>query len=355
MQEALDLAKKGHGHVKTNPLVGCVIVRDNQVIARGYHHEYGGLHAERDALNNARASVVGATAYVTLEPCCHQGKQPACTQALIAAGIQKVVVAVGDPNPKVDGGGIRQLLDAGIEVQVGLLEDQARKLNQAFFHYIKTGLPLIALKYAMTADGKIATTTGGSRWITDVAAREHVHHLRHDYSGIMVGIGTVLADDPLLTARFEGAVNPSRIVVDSTLRIALASQLVQTARDVPTIVATTSESKEKIRALEELGVKVVNVGQVNKQVDLPVLVKKLADLGITSILVEGGARLNAALLQNGLVNKLYTYLAPKLFGGQDALSPVWDMGVESPDQAVALKIIETRKIGPDLFIESEVI
>ncbi len=355
MQEALDLAKKGHGHVKTNPLVGCVIVRDNQVIARGYHHEYGGLHAERDALNNARASVVGATAYVTLEPCCHQGKQPACTQALIAAGIQKVVVAVGDPNPKVDGGGIRQLLDAGIEVQVGLLEDQARKLNQAFFHYIKTGLPLIALKYAMTADGKIATTTGASRWITDVAAREHVHHLRHDYSGIMVGIGTVLADDPLLTARFEGAVNPSRIVVDSTLRIALASQLVQTARDVPTIVATTSESKEKIRALEELGVKVVNVGQVNKQVDLPVLVKKLADLGITSILVEGGARLNAALLQNGLVNKLYTYLAPKLFGGQDALSPVWDMGVESPDQAVALKIIETRKIGPDLFIESEVI
>lgn len=355
MQEALDLAKKGHGHVKTNPLVGCVIVRDNQVIARGYHHEYGGLHAERDALNNARASVVGATAYVTLEPCCHQGKQPACTQALIAAGIQKVVVAVGDPNPKVDGGGIRQLLDAGIEVQVGLLEDQARKLNQAFFHYIKTGLPLIALKYAMTADGKIATTTGGSRWITDVAAREHVHHLRHDYSGIMVGIGTVLADDPLLTARFEGAVNPSRIVVDSTLRIALASQLVQTARDVPTIVATTSESKEKIRALEELGVKVVNVGQVNKQVDLPVLVKKLADLGITSILVEGGARLNAALLQNGLVNKLYIYLAPKLFGGQDALSPVWDMGVESPDQAVALKIIETRKIGPDLFIESEVI
>lgn len=355
MQEALDLAKKGHGHVKTNPLVGCVIVRDNQVIARGYHHEYGGLHAERDALNNARASVVGATAYVTLEPCCHQGKQPACTQALIAAGIQKVVVAVGDPNPKVDGGGIRQLLDAGIEVQVGLLEDQARKLNQAFFHYIKTGLPLIALKYAMTADGKIATTTGASRWITDVAAREHVHHLRHDYSGIMVGIGTVLADDPLLTARFEGAVNPSRIVVDSKLRIPLESQLVQTARDVPTIVATTSESKEKIRALEELGVKVVNVGQVNKQVDLPVLVKKLADLGITSILVEGGARLNAALLQNGLVNKLYTYLAPKLFGGQDALSPVWDMGVESPDQAVALKIIETRKIGPDLFIESEVI
>lgn len=355
MQEALDLAKKGHGHVKTNPLVGCVIVRDNQVIARGYHHEYGGLHAERDALNNARASVVGATAYVTLEPCCHQGKQPACTEALIEAGIQKVVVATGDPNPKVAGGGIKQLLDAGIEVQVGLLEDQARKLNQAFFHYIKTGLPLIALKYAMTADGKIATTTGKSKWITDVAAREHVHQLRHVYSGIMVGIGTVLADDPLLTARFEGAVNPSRIVVDSTLRIALASQLVQTACDVPTIVATTSESKEKIRALEELGVKVVNVGQVNKQVDLPVLVKKLADLGITSILVEGGARLNAALLQNGLVNKLYTYLAPKLFGGQDALSPVWDMSIESPDQAVALKIIETRKIGPDLLIESEVI
>lgn len=353
MQQALDLSKQATGYVDTNPLVGCVIVRDGQILAKGYHHKYGDLHAERDAIKNAPTSLVGATAYVTLEPCCHQGKQPPCTDALIEAGIAKVVVAASDPNPKVAGKGLKLLREAGIEVVTGVLEQQALELNEVFIHYIQKNQPFIALKYAMTIDGKIATSTGASKWITGEEARAHVHQLRHAYSAIMVGIGTVLADDPLLTARFDGAINPTRIIIDSKLRMPLNSQIVQTAQVIPTIVVTTSTDQNKIKALQVVDIEVLQGEQ--DHVDLSALMPILGDKGINSILVEGGASLNGALVKAGLVNKVYSYVAPKIFGGQHALSPIGATGISLPSEALQLEVRSIKRFGTDILIESGVL
>ena len=396
MRAAIELAKKGAGWTNPNPLVGAVIVKENQIIGQGYHHKYGDLHAERDALRDCRErgnDPNGAQIFVTLEPCCHTGKQPPCVEAIVQAGIKKVIVGSRDPNPLVSGKGAAFLRERGVEVEEDFLRSECDALNFIFFHYITSKTPYVALKYAMTADGKIATAAGKSKWISCQESRDFVHQLRNKYSCIMAGIGTVLADDPLLTCRIPGGRNPTRIICDSSLRLPLDSQLVQTARDVPTIVACAepdclqdqncaapsaertqdlnagasgeaSQAKEgaalpaqdflqKEKALAQKGVQVIRCGSPScgNRVDLCLLMKKLGELGLDSVLVEGGGALNFSLLKAGLVQRVYSFVAPKIFGGAAAPSPVAGSGVLEVADAFSLSQSDARKIGSDVLIE----
>ena len=396
MRAAIELAKKGAGWTNPNPLVGAVIVKENQIIGQGYHHKYGDLHAERDALRDCRErgnDPNGAQIFVTLEPCCHTGKQPPCVEAIVQAGIKKVIVGSRDPNPLVSGKGAAFLRERGVEVEEDFLRSECDALNFIFFHYITSKTPYVALKYAMTADGKIATASGKSKWISCQESRDFVHQLRNKYSCIMAGIGTVLADDPLLTCRIPGGRNPTRIICDSSLRLPLDSQLVQTARDVPTIVACAepdclqdqncaapsaertqdlnagasgeaSQAKEgaalpaqdflqKEKALAQKGVQVIRCGSPScgNRVDLCLLMKKLGELGLDSVLVEGGGALNFSLLKAGLVQRVYSFVAPKIFGGAAAPSPVAGSGVLEVADAFSLSQSDARKIGSDVLIE----
>jgi len=344
MRMALELAAKGAGSVSPNPMVGAVIVKDGEIIGKGYHKQYGGPHAERAALADCAASPEGAALYVTLEPCCHHGKTPPCTDAILAGGIRKMVVGVRDPNPLMAGKGVAILRAAGIEVTEGLLEDECRKLNEVFFHYIQTHTPYVVMKYAMTMDGMTATRTGQSKWITGEAARARVHRDRGRYSAVMVGIGTVLADDPLLTCRAEGGRNPVRIVCDTHLRIPLDSQLVKTAREVPTIIATVCTDEEKHRPLVDLGCQIITAPKKDGHIDLTALMALLGKEKIDSVLVEGGGTLHRSFLQSGLVNKVQAYIAPKLFGD-----------IDIPDQAALLAGSRIECLGEDFLIESEVV
>lgn len=354
MRRAIKLAKKGIGYTNPNPLVGAVIVKDQKIIGEGYHEMIGGLHAERNALKNCSEDPKGAEIYVTLEPCCHYGKTPPCTEALIEAGIKKVYVGNQDPNPKVKGGGIKILREHGIEVETGILEEECRKLNDIFFHYIQSDLPYVALKYAMTLDGKIATANGESKWITGEAAREHVHHLRHQYAAIMAGVGTVLADDPMLNARIEHGKDPIRIICDSHLRINETSKIVQSANKIQTIIATISEDEEKIRILEEKGCKIIKTTPKDGKVDLKELLKQIREMEIDSVLVEGGGILNESLIQSGCVHKVYAYIAPKLFGGKEAKTPVEGRGIQNIKDALILDELHSIPLGNDILLEGKV-
>lgn len=355
MRLAISLARKGIGRVNPNPLVGAVIVKDGVIIGQGYHQQYGGLHAERNALASCTTAPQGATIYVTLEPCCHHGKNPPCTEALIQAGISRVVVGSSDPNPLVAGKGIAQLRTAGIQVDEGVLQAECDAINAIFFHYITTGRPYVALKYAMTADGKIACHTGASRWITGEVARHHVHQLRNKYAAIMVGTGTVLADDPELTCRIENGNNPVRIVCDTQLRTPLSSKLVTTAKEVPTIIATCCQEESRHKPYQEAGCQIWVVPSKNGGVDLQALVHRLGQEKIDSVLVEGGGQLNWSLLQAGLVQRVYTYIAPKIFGGAAAKSPVGGIGVDNPQQAFQMRVVATQQLGEDFLLEQEVL
>ena len=356
MKRAIELAQKGCGRTSPNPMVGAVIVKDGRMIGEGWHHKYGDLHAERDALKNCTEDPKGASVYVTLEPCCHHGKQPPCTDALIAAGISRVIVGSGDPNPLVAGKGIRILREHGIEVTEHVCEEECRDFNDVFFHYITTGLPFTAMKYAMTLDGKIACYTGKSRWVTGQCAREHVHTLRNRYRGIMAGINTVLADDPLLTCRLPGGRSPVRIIPDSQLRIPLSSQIVKTAREYETVVACCTQDPALVKPLEDAGITVLFCpDELSGKVSIPALMKLLGERGIDSILLEGGAQLNWSVLQAGYVQKVYAYVAPKLFGGEGAKSPVGGQGFPSPDMAVRLEHLKTSRLGEDFLIEGRVV
>lgn len=354
MKIALDLAKNGAGKVNPNPMVGAVIVKDGKIIGQGWHEKYGGLHAERNAFKNCRESPAGAVLYVTLEPCCHYGKTPPCTEAIIENGIKKVIIGAKDPNPLVAGKGAEILRRNGIEVVEGVLESECTKLNEVFFHYIKTGLPYVVMKYAMTMDGKIATSTGKSKWITGEAARKRVHEDRNRLSAIMVGIGTVLIDDPYLTCRIENGRNPIRIICDSKLRLPITSNIAKTAKDVPTIIATSSSYKEQYEKYGKLGIEVLCVKQKDGHLDLKELINILGKRGIDSLLIEGGGTLNYSALKEGIVNKIQVYIAPKIFGGERAKSPVGGEGVDIPDEAVLLKNSTVIKLGDDFLIESEV-
>ena len=364
MRRAIELAKNGIGKVNPNPLVGAVIVKDGQIISEGYHAKYGDLHAERNAFRNLKCAedAKGAEMYVTLEPCCHFGKQPPCTQAIIEHGIRKVYVGSNDPNAVVAGKGIEQLRQAGIEVETEVLKDECDALNPVFFHYITTQTPYVVMKYAMTLDGKIATRTGHSKWISGEASRGRVQQTRNALKGIMVGIGTVLNDDPMLTCRIDGGRNPIRIICDSKLRIPLSSQVVTTAKEVATIVATIEPHVEYTRfwneqkaALEEQGVEVVVVKEVNDRLDLKDLMRQLGERKIDGILLEGGSTLNYAALQAGIVNRIEAYIAPKLFGGAGLYTPVGGEGVEYATEGIECRLLTADKIEEDILLTYDVL
>lgn len=358
MRRAIRLARGGEGFTNPNPLVGAVIVKNGKIIGEGFHHKYGDLHAERDALKNCKErgnDASGATIYVTLEPCCHFGKQPPCTYALVEHKIAKVVVGSRDPNPLVHGKGNLYLREHGIEVVEDFLKDECDALNSIFFHFITTETPYVALKYAMTLDGKIATKTGESKWITNEKSRKYVHKLRNRYAAILCGIGTVLKDNPMLNCRLPFGNNPVRIICDSHLKIPLNSKLVQTANEIKTIVACVNCSgpdfAEKKSALEKAGAEVLLMNaDENKNVNLRELFVELGKRKIDSVLVEGGAEINYSLLEKNLVQKIYAFVAPKIFGGS-AKSPVSGSGVEIPDQAFEFKLESTKTFGSDILLK----
>ncbi len=355
MRRALELARKGEGHTSPNPMVGCVVVKDGRIISEGYHEKYGEFHAERNALTRCTEDTAGADLYVTLEPCCHQGKTPPCTDIIIEKKIARVFVGSMDSNPLVAGKGVQILRDHGIYVETGILDAECRKLNEVFYHYIATKTPFVVMKYAMTLDGKIACATGDSKWVTGKIARTQVHRMRGRYRGIMVGIGTVLADDPMLNCRVEGGVDPVRIICDSNLHIPTESQIVKTASDIETIVACSQEAleserkQEKIRRLKEAGIQIIGTEGAHG-VNLVELMKKLGGQNIDSILLEGGGTLNASALEDGIVNKVYAYIAGKLIGGMDARSPVEGMGIDRMADAITLQNVEIEKLGDDFCI-----
>ncbi len=364
MKRAIELAYRGEGFTNPNPMVGAVIVRDGRIIGEGYHRRYGDLHAERDALSGLTEDAQGATLYVTLEPCCHQGKQPPCTGAIIDNGIGKVVIGSRDPNPLVAGKGVKILRDAGIEVVEDFLRDECDAINPVFFKYITTKQPYVVLKYAMTMDGKIATKTGASKWITGEESRIEVQKMRHRYMAIMAGIGTVLADDPMLNVRVEGLKSPVRIIADSGLRIPLGSSIVKTAGELRTIVAYCEADTDiahregsgtkgdacidKTEELKKAGVELVKTPSENGHVDVAYLMKYLGGQGIDSVLVEGGGTLNYSLIRAGLVDRVDMFIAPKIFGGLDARTPVEGTGIAGVDEAVGYVLKEVTRYGEDI-------
>lgn len=354
MKRAIELAEKGEGWVHPNPKVGAVIVKDDKVIGEGYHEKFGQLHAERNAIASLKESAEGATIYVTLEPCCHHGKTPPCTEAIIENKIARVVIGSRDPNPLVAGKGAEILRKAGIQVEEDFMRQECDSLNPVFFHYITTGLPYVIMKFAMTADGKIATKTGASKWISGEESRKEVHRLRHACMGIMAGIGTVMADDPLLNCRIENGRDPVRIICDSSLRISMDSQIVKTAGKIETIIACAGADKEKAALLEKAGIEVLDIPTEGARPDLKKLMKILGERGIDSVLIEGGGTLNEDALRCGIVNEVRAFIAPKLFGGR-AKSPVMGEGVLTPDQAYGLKMEQVKQTGDDLLVIYKVI
>lgn len=354
MKIAIAEAKKGEGYTNPNPMVGAVIVKDGRVVSKDYHHACGEFHAERNAILHCEEDLRGAELYVTLEPCCHYGKTPPCTEIILSSGIRKVYIGSMDENPLVKGRGASILKEHGIEVVTGICEEECLALNKVFFHYMRTKRPYVVMKYAMTADGKIATRTGASKWITGEDARGRVQKSRHNYMGIMVGVGTVLADNPSLTCRMPGGKNPVRIICDTNLRTPLTSEIVRTAETVPTILAVGTEDVNKIEPYQTCGCQVLSLPLSGGHIDLPALMERLGKMGIDSILLEGGASLNYSALASGVVTAVQTYIAPKLFGGRDALTPVAGEGVALPQDAFFLKSPKIEKIGEDILVEWEV-
>jgi diaminohydroxyphosphoribosylaminopyrimidine deaminase/5-amino-6-(5-phosphoribosylamino)uracil reductase len=351
MHQALTIAQYAKGRTSPNPLVGAVIVNAGRIVGQGWHRQAGTPHAEIHALAQAGELAKDATIYVTLEPCSHYGRTGPCADALIQAGVKKVVVALTDPNPLVAGNGINRLRAAGIEVVEGVLAPEAAKLNEVFIKWIVTGMPWGVLKTAISLDGKIAAYTGHSKWITGLAAREHVHKLRDTYDGILVGIGTVLADNPELTTRLpEGGQNPVRIIVDSMARTPLNAKIV-TDGQAQTIIATSREAPaDRVAALSSRGIEVLTLEQTPTGINLRQLFKILGERRITSILIEGGATINASVLTANLIDKVHCFIAPKIIGGINAPSPVGGMGIPAVDQAIMLEDITSESIGTDILI-----
>ncbi len=354
MKRAIELAKKGTGYTSPNPLVGAVIVKDDRIIGQGYHESFGGPHAEVNAFNSLREDPKDATMYVTLEPCSHYGKTPPCTEAIIKSGISKVVIGMKDPNPLVAGKGISILEKNGIEVICEVLEYEVKKINEIFIKYITTKRPFCILKTAMTLDGKIATRTGDSKWITNEDSRKYVHQIRHKASGIMVGIGTVLVDNPSLTTRLEGKMGKDavRIIVDTRARIPLKAKVLNLSSQAKTIIATTDKSdKNKRKALEVQGAEILITPFKNNKVDLDYLMKKLGEKGIDSILLEGGSTLNYSALQQDIVDKIIYFISPKIVGGKSAITSVGGEGKKHIEDALRIKDIRICRFNEDIMVE----
>lgn len=351
MRLAMQLAGNAIGRTSPNPLVGAVIVKDNRVVGCGWHRKAGTPHAEVHALNQAGELAQGADVYVTLEPCAHYGKTPPCAKALVEAKVKNVYGGLLDVNPKVAGKGFKILEDAGIHVEYGFLQDELCKQNEVFFKWIEHKKPFVVLKAAMTLDGKIATATGQSKWITNETSRAYGYKLRDIYDGIMVGINTVIEDNPMLTARVDGGKNPIRIVVDSSLKIDINANVVQD-KSAKTIVATTDKAdKDKILKLQAQDVDVIVVDKDEKdKVDIEKLLDILGQQNICSILVEGGATLNGSFVAKKLVDKVYFFIAPKIIGGKEAKTPVAGTGILNLQEALTLKDIQFEKLEEDILI-----
>lgn len=351
MSLALDLAKSARGKTNPNPLVGAVIVKDGCIVGTGLHRKAGEPHAEVHAFNMAGEHSVGATLYVTLEPCSHYGKTPPCAELVKNSGVKRVVVAMKDPNPQVAGRGIRLLEENGIEVEVGVMEQEAMKLNERFIHNMIEERPFIISKFAMTLDGKIATYTGHSKWITGDAARNHVHTTRDEVDAILVGANTVKADNPMLTTRLNSRTgkNPIRLIIDRQLSTPLDANVCH-VEDARTILITSTLNETLTQPYIAQNVECIYVAEQNGKLDLLQAMQQLYKMGITDILVEGGASIHAAFLRAGLIDKVHAYIAPKLLGGKGSLSTFTGTDVETIDEALQLSFDEVQKLGEDLFV-----
>lgn len=362
MEMALSLAEQGKGFTSPNPLVGAVVVKNGTVVGKGYHQAYGGPHAEVHALNDAGPHAQDATLYVTLEPCNHTGKTPPCTQKILQAGIKEVVMAMADPNP-IASGGAEYLRQQGVSVRSGVCEDQARRQNEIFITYVTTKKPFVILKYASTLDGRIATRTGDSKWISGPESRAYAHEIRHVVDGIMVGIGTVLADDPSLTTRISGfkGRDPRRIILDSQLRIPENSKILHLESDSDTIIVSGLQTQEdprrleKKKRLEERGIRVLETPLENGVIDLSILMGTLGSLGISSLLIEGGSRVLSSALNAGIVNKVILFYAPKILGGDDGAPVCRGKGPEWMKDAIGLDCMTLHRKGEDIVIEAYVL
>lgn len=353
MDRALSLARRGVGRTSPNPAVGCVIVRGGEIVGEGWHRKAGTPHAEVHALVMAGERARGGDLYVTLEPCSHHGRTPPCCEAIAAAGIRRVAAAVIDPNPLVSGKGIAFLRQQGIETVTGLREREARRLNAPFFMVMERGEPLVTFKSAATLDGAIAASSGDSRWITGEPARRHAHRLRGRHDAVMVGVGTVICDDPLLTCRIRGGRQPVRVVVDSCLRTPLSSRVVMTAREFRTIIACHDPAPEREERLAAAGVEVLRCAGEGGRVDPVDLLRRLPPLGIQSVLVEGGGRLAGALFARRLVSRVFLFYAPKILA-RDGIPMISGERSERIAEALSLSSLSVRRIGPDLLVEGEV-
>lgn len=349
---AINLARKGIGKVNPNPMVGAVIVKDNKIVGTGYHEKYGGKHAEINAIENSRESLNGSTMYINLEPCSHFGKTPPCVDKIIESKINKVVIASVDPNPLVQGKGVKKLRDAGIEVKVGVLDEENKKLNEVFLKYIKNKKPFVVMKVAMSLDGKISTTTGQSKWISCDESRRYVHKLRSQVMSILVGINTVIKDNPMLDCRLENGKNPIRIIVDTTLKIPIDSKIVSSSKSIRTIVVTTKNANRNVmKLLEDKGVEILTVNLKNNLVDLKEMINKLGELNIDSILIEGGSSLNFSAINENIVDKIQVYVAPIILGGESSKTPIGGQGVDDIKEAFKLHRLEYKQVGSDILIE----
>ncbi len=353
MRMALRLAEKAKGRTSPNPMVGSVVVKHGKVIASGYHKKAGEPHAEAIALRKAGKAAKGATLYVTLEPCSHTNKRtPPCSPLVVSSGIRRVVTAMIDPNPKVSGGGVKTLRKAGIEVKTGVLEGEAKKLNEAFIKHITSRMPFVTLKIAQTLDGKIATAKGESKWITGEEARQEGHRLRDSHDAILVGINTVLNDNPSLTTRIPGGRDPIRVIVDTTLRTPVSAKVITQKSAAKTYIATVQNApKDKLVALLEAGAEIVLANARNGKVDLKQLMKMLGSFGIMSVLIEGGAEINAAALKAGIVDKAVMFIAPMLMTGRDSLCSIGGVSPLKLSKALQLKDVRMEMVGRDFMIQ----
>jgi len=354
MKQALEIAQKGRGFTSPNPMVGAVIVKNDKVIAKGYHEAAGKAHAEVKAIEIAGPEAVGATLYVTLEPCNHFGRTPPCTQRILQAGIGRVVVAMKDPNPQVPGGGIEYLQSNGVDVKLGVCEKEAIRLNEVFIKYVRTKRPFVAVKCASTLDGQIATRTGDSRWVTGPEAREYVHHLRHAMDAIMVGVGTIETDDPRLTTRIDGlhGLNPKRIILDTRLRIPEHARVLRQPSESDTIIVVgPAACREKLARIQHSGIRVLHSPLKNGWIDLDPLMDRLGAMGITSILIEGGGRVVASALSSEIVDKIYFFYAPKILGGNDGVPVCFGKGAERINQCIRVEEMTVERLGDDILVE----
>jgi diaminohydroxyphosphoribosylaminopyrimidine deaminase/5-amino-6-(5-phosphoribosylamino)uracil reductase len=356
MRRALRLARKGIGKTSPNPMVGALIVKNGEIMGQGYHRYYGGNHAEINAIQDAKGEVDGATLYVTLEPCCHSEKKtPPCVDAIIKSNVERAIIGMIDPNPLVNGKCIEILKQQGIETKVGVLENECYKLNEIYCKYIQTQIPFITLKFAQTLDGRIASVSGSSQWISSEPSRKLAHKLRSIHDGILVGINTVLVDDPQLTVRLVKGKNPVRIILDSKLRIPLGSKILKEQNLAVTIVATTPQANErKLTCLKEMGIETLVVQEDEEgKIYLLDLLKKLGKRNISSILVEGGAKVITSFLRQGLADKIIVAIGPKIMGR--GIEAVGDLGISNINHALKLSSMKTHRRGEDLIIEANIV